>query len=213
MAPAYVMCNPVLKCFSKDFNPFGAPTSGDPNAAKKVLQDAGKTVPINITVAYRKTATRDAAMAALKQTWDQGGFNVTLEGVQSTGYYRQISNVSFKNRDVFWAGWGADWPSGSTVIPPLFDGRINLTANSSNQDYGWYNSDAVNRAIDAAYQIADTDAREKAWGEIDQQISKDGAVVPLVSQKFTYVHGSSIKDYSENQLFGGFPDLATIAVR
>jgi len=27
------------------------------------------------------------------------------------------------------------------------------------------------------------------------------------------VHGSSIKGYSENQLFGGFPDLATIAVR
>jgi peptide/nickel transport system substrate-binding protein len=213
MAPAYVMCNPVLKCFSKDFNPFGAPTSGDPNAAKKVLQDAGKTVPINITVAYRKTATRDAAMAALKQTWDQGGFNVTLEGVQSTGYYRQISNVSFKNRDVFWAGWGADWPSGSTVIPPLFDGRINLTANSSNQDYGWYNSDALNKQIDAAYQIPDTDAREKAWGEADQLLNKDGGVVPLVSQKFTFVQGSQVKGAAVNDQYGGYIDLATVAVK
>ncbi len=44
--------------------------------------------------------------------------------------------------------WGADWPSGSTVLPPLFDGRVNLTPTSSNQDYGWYNSDAVNKAID-----------------------------------------------------------------
>jgi peptide/nickel transport system substrate-binding protein len=167
---------------------------------------------VPITVVYRKTATRDAALSALKQTWDQGGFDVTLEGITDK-YYRTIAGAAQKSKDAFWASWGADWPSGSTVLPPLFDGRINLTETSSNQDYGWYNSDAVNGAIDAAYQIADTDAREKAWGQIDQQISKDGAVVPLVSQKFTYVHGSSIKGYSENQLFGGFPDLATIAVR
>ena len=212
MTPSYSVCNPELACASKDFNPFGAPTAGDPVAAKKVLQDAGKTLPLNITVVYRKTATRDASFAALKQTWDQAGFNVTLEGITDR-YYRTISSSAQKSKDAFFASWGADWPSGSTVLPPLFDGRINLTESSSNQDYGWYNSDAVNAAIDAAYLIPDTAAREKAWGDIDQMISKDGAVVPLTSQKFTYVRGSNIKGYSENQLFGGFPDLATIAVK
>jgi peptide/nickel transport system substrate-binding protein len=212
MTPSYTVCNPELACASKDFNPFGAPTAGDPVAAKKVLQDAGKTLPLAITVVYRKTATRDASFAALKQTWDQAGFNVTLEGITDR-YYRTISGSAQKSKDAFWASWGADWPSGSTVLPPLFDGRINLTETSSNQDYGWYNSDAVNAAIDAAYLIPDTAAREKAWGDIDQMISKDGAVVPLTSQKFTYVRGSNIKGYSENQLFGGFPDLATIAVK
>jgi peptide/nickel transport system substrate-binding protein len=213
MTPTYMMCNPVMKCYNKDFNPFGAPTAGDPVAAKKVLQDAGKTLPINITVAYRKTATRDASFAALKQTWDQAGFNVTLEGVASTGYYRQISNVSFKNRDAFYASWGADWPSGSTVLPPLFDGRVNLTPTSSNQDYGWYNSDAVNKAFDAAYLIPESDAREKAWGDTDQQISKDGGVIPLVSQKFTFVNGSGVKGAQVNAQFGGYLDLATISVK
>ena len=213
MTPSYTMCNPVMKCYNKDTNAFGAPTAGDPVAAKKVLQDAGKTVPINITVAYRKTATRDASFAALKQTWDQGGFNVTLEGVASSGYYRQISNVSFKNRDAFYASWGADWPSGSTVLPPLFDGRVNLTPTSSNQDYGWYNSDAVNKAIDQAYLIADTDAREKAWGDIDKQISVDGGVIPLVSQKFTFVNGSGVKGAQVNAQFGGYIDLATVSVK
>ena len=67
--------------------------------------------------------------AALKQTWDQAGFNVTLDGVASSGYYRTRSRTSsFKNRRTrSAASWGADWPSGSTVLPPLFDGRINLT--------------------------------------------------------------------------------------
>ena len=94
MTPSYTMCNPVMKCYNKDFNAFGAPTAGDPVAAKKVLQDAGQDAARSTSrSAYRKTATRDASFAALKQTWDQGGFNVTLEGVASSGYYRQISNV------------------------------------------------------------------------------------------------------------------------
>ncbi|MFZ1287489.1 MAG: ABC transporter substrate-binding protein, partial [Candidatus Phosphoribacter sp.] len=80
MIPTYALCNKVLVCY-KDFNPFGAPTAGDPEGAKKVLADAGVTTPLNITVVYRKTATRDKAFAALKETWDKGGFNVTLEGI------------------------------------------------------------------------------------------------------------------------------------
>jgi peptide/nickel transport system substrate-binding protein len=212
MTPSYMICNPVLKCYNKDFNPFGAPTAGDPVAAKKVLQDAGKTLPLNITVVYRKTATRDASFAALKQTWDQAGFNVTLEGITDR-YYRTIAGVAMKNRDAFYASWGADWPSGSTDIPPLFDGRINITEASSNQDYGWYNNPAVNTAIDAAYLIPDTDAREKAWGDIDQMISKDGGVIPLVSQKFTFVQGSQVKGAAVNNQFGGYIDIATVSVK
>ena len=30
---------------------------------------------------------------------------------------------------------------------------MNLTENVPNQDYGWYNNDEVNKAIDAAYLI------------------------------------------------------------
>ena len=212
MTPSYSICAPTLKCYDKDFNPFGAPTSGDPAGAKKVLQDAGKTLPVNVTVAYRKTATRDAAFAALKQTWDQAGFNVTLEGVTDK-YYRTIAGVAYKNRDAFYASWGADWPSGSTDLPPLFDGRVNLTATSSNQDYGWYNNDAFNKGIDDAYKLTDADAREKAWSDLNAQISKDGGVIPLVSQKFTFVQGSNVQGYQVNPQFSGYIDLATVWVK
>ncbi len=212
MTPTYSICNPVMKCYDKSFNPFGAPTSGDAAGAKKVLQDAGKTLPVNIKVAYRKTATRDAAFSALKQTWDQAGFNVTLEGITDK-YYRTISGAAFKDRDAFYASWGADWPSGSTDMPPLFDGRINITPTSSNQDYGYYNSDAANKAMDAAFAIPDTDAREKAWGAVDQMISKDGGVIPLVSQKFTFVQGSGVVGAQVNAQFGGYLDLATISLK
>ncbi len=212
MEPSYAVCNKLLACY-KDFNPFGAPTSGDPAGAKKLLTDNGITTPVNITVEYRKTATRDNAFAALKQTWDAGGFNVTLEGVANTGYYRAISNPAMKDKDAFYASWGADWPSGSTDIPPLLDGRINLSPAGTNQDYGYYNNPEVNKAIDAAYLIPDAAAREKAWGDIDEQINKDGGIIPLVNQKFVFLRGSSVKNYEINPQFGGYADLATLAVK
>lgn len=210
MTPTYAMCNKELKCF-KDFNPFGAPTSGDTEGAKKLLADAGVTTPVNVTVVYRKRGASDKALLALKETWDKGGFNVTLEGI-SEKYYATIQGPAMANKDAFWAGWGADWPSGSTVIPALFDSRVNISAGGSGQDYGYFDDADVNKKIDEAYLIADENAREKAWGEIDEMIAKKAAVVPLVNQKFVFLYGSKVKNFETNNLMGGYVDLANIAV-
>ena len=177
-----------------------------------MLTDAGVTTPVNITVVYRKRPTADKALAALKETWDQAGFNVTLEGITDK-YYATIQGPAYATKDVFWAGWGADWPSGSTVIPALFDGRVNISSGGSGQDYGYFNDPEVNAAIDKAYAISDADAREKAWGDIDETISKKAGVVPLVNQKFTFVRGSGVKNFETNSLMGGYVDLANISVK
>ena len=44
-------------------------------------------------------------------------------------------------------------------------------------------------------------------------ISKDGGVIPLVSQKFTFVNGSQVKGAAVNNQFGGYIDLATVSVK
>jgi len=210
-SPSYAMCNPTQGCF-KQFNTFGTPTAGDPAKAKQMLQAAGVTTPVKITVVYRSRPTADKALSALKASWDQAGFDVQLEGL-TTKYYQTISGPAYADRDAFWAGWGADWPSGSTVLPPLFDGRINISAGGSNQDYGYFNDPAVNAQIDAAYKITDQGTREKAWGDVDEAIQKQAAVVPLATQKFTFMHGSGVKNFQTNTAFGGYADLANIAVK
>ena len=114
-----------------------------------------------------------------------------LEGL-TTKYYQTISGPAYDDRDAFWASWGADWPSGSTVLPPLFDGRINLSAARSNQDYGYFNDAGRERADRRRLQGRRTqDAREKAWGDVDEAIQKRRRWFPLATQKFTFVHGSA----------------------
>ena len=209
--PSYAMCNQATPCY-KDFNPFGVPTAGDAAAAKKVLQESGLTLPVPITVVFRNRPPNDKALPALKQTWDAAGFSVTLEPL-TTKYYATIQTPAYANRDAFWAGWGADWPGGSTVLPPLFDDRPNISAGGSGQDYGYFKDDSVDKAIDAAYAVSDPAAREKAWADIDEAISKKVGVIPLDNQKFTFLAGSSVKGLETNALIGGYVDIANIAVQ
>lgn len=205
------MCNKEVKCYQES-NPFGTPSKGDTEAAKKVLTESGLPLPVKITVVYRSRPTSDKAFSSLKESWDAAGFQVTLEPLTAK-YYATIQSPAYATKDAFWAGWGADWPSGSTVIPALFDGRVNISAGGSGQDYGYFNDPEVNKAIDEAYKITDADAREKAWGAIDAMIVKKGGVVPLINQKFTFVYGSNVKNFEVNALMGGYVDLANIAVK
>jgi peptide/nickel transport system substrate-binding protein len=99
------------------------------------------------------------------------------------------------------------------VIPSLFDSRVNLSASSSGQDYGRFTSAAFNAKIDAAALIANASDREKAWGELDQELCAQVAAIPLTDEKSVFVHGAGVRGYIDNQALGGTVDLATVAVR
>ncbi len=196
----------------RDFNPFGVPTAGDPAAAREVLVKAGVSLPVPVRLAYRASGAADKAFAALKVTWDRAGFDVTLEPI-TENYYRTISSPEAATRfDVVRASWSADWPSGSTVIPNTFDGRVNITEAGPGQDYGYFNDNDVNAAIDDAYGLADETARAARWSQIDEMIAKAGGHIALGQKKYMFIHGSGVAGYQDNLLMGGHVDLATTQV-
>jgi peptide/nickel transport system substrate-binding protein len=209
--PAKSIVNPDIVGY-KDNPAFPGPPSGDPAAAKKVLESAGVTLPVQIKYTYQGgTPESDNSAAALKQGWDKAGFSTTLDPLTDT-YYDVIQNPSSKS-DVYWGGWGADWPSAATVTAPLFDSRINLTPRSNGQDYGNYRSDAVNALFDEAANASDVPAAAEIYAKADEQLGKDVAYVPLTVQKFYYLHGSGVAAYEQSAATNGYPDLGSIGVK
>jgi len=177
------------------------------------LQSTGLVLPVRITVAYRKGSPADNAMAALQRGWQDAGFSVDLVGIDKD-YFSNIAAVrNSRNYDVMWAVGSAEWPSGSSVIPSLFDSRLNLSAGSSGQDYGRYASPAFSAKIDAAAKIPDPILREKAWGELDQAIAANVTAIALSNSKSVFVHGAGVGDYMDNQGLFGTIDLATVSVQ
>jgi peptide/nickel transport system substrate-binding protein len=188
------------------------PEAGDTTAAKAALTASGLPMPVKIKYTYSGgTPTSDKAAAALKDSWDKAGFAVTLDPLTDT-YYDIIQNPAQKS-DVYWGGWGADWPSAATVTAPLFDSRINLTAKSNGQDYGNYSSDVVNQLFTDAANAKTVDEAAAIYAKADEQLGKDYAYVPLEATLFYFLHGSSITGYAQSAATNGYPDLGSIGVK
>jgi peptide/nickel transport system substrate-binding protein len=194
-------------------NVFTAAASGDPSRSRALLARAGVKVPYPITYTYVGDSPAIAkSAAALKAGWEAGGFSVTLNDLTDTNY-DVVQNPANANKfDLTSASWAAGWPSASAVIPPLFDSRATLSAASNGSDYGRYQSQAVNKSIDAAYATLDPSAQAQMWGDIDKTLAKDVAYVPLRTQRRLMVWGSDITGWINNPAVNGYPDLASVGV-
>ena len=192
---------------------FGAADGGDIEAAKKLLEESGEETPYPIKLTYPiGSEETDKAFAALKDTYDAAGFQVELEGLDPSGPYYDTIQKPDSDSDLIWGGWGADWPSISTVIPPLFDSRINLTPTNNGQDYGNYESDEANALMDAAGKVTDLDENAAAWAEVDAKLAEDVAYIPLNADKFYFLRGSNIANYVNAVSTSGYPDLGVISL-
>ena len=205
----YALINKSLPAYN-DANPLGVPPRGDTTRARSLLEASGLALPVSITVAYRTGTIADKAMVALQQGWQDAGFSVTLEGLEND-YFTTIAAVQNSRRyDVMWAVGSAEWPSGSSVIPSLFDSRQNLTPSDSGQDYGRFADPAFNAKIDAVTKIADASRREKSWGDLDIELATRGAAIALSNQRYVFVHGAGVKSYIDNPALAATVDLATV---
>jgi len=211
--PAHSIMSPTLNGY-KDANYLNAPDNGDPVKAKALLQEAGVTIPYPITFNFSGgTPTTQKEAAVMKDAWEKAGFKVTLN--EQTDTYYDILNdpTESKKWDVCWAGWGADWSSAATVIPPLFDSRINLSEKSNGQDYGWYKNDVTNKAIDDALGSATLDEASTKWQALEKSMVEEVAYIPLLINRWVFLRGSGVKGYINGVTSSTYPDLAIIGVQ
>lgn len=193
-------------------DPVGAGTRGDPAKAKALLAEAGVRTPVAFTVAYRSDPTSDKAIAALVASWRRAGFAPTTRPITDS-YFSTISDPkSAAGIDLFWSNWAPAWASASTILPPLFDSSINLTAAGPGRDYGYFADPAINTLMAKAAAVVDRDERAKAWGEVDRQLLAQGAYIGLAERRALFIAGSGIRNLSANAVLGGVVEFADIAV-
>ena len=210
--PTHTLIGPALPGH-READPVGSGPSGDPERARAALRESGLTLPVKVRVAYRSTPTADKAMAALANGWEEAGFSVQLQPI-AEDYFTVISAPGrTAQTDVFWANWAPAWPSAATMIPPLFDSRINLSDSGSGRDYGRFADNAVNAEITRISALPDLAAQATAWGDLDTSLAERGVFIALAQRKALYLAGSSVTGLSANEALGGFVDLATLGVK
>lgn len=193
-------------------DPIGAGLRGDPTKAKALLESAKITTPVPITLAYREGEAAAKGMAALVAGWREAGFEPRLMPIKDT-YFSTISDPAMKTTvDVFWSNWGPAWASASTVLPPLFDASVNLTAAGPGRDYGWYNDSLMSSRMAKINRITDRLERERAWSAVDIALLGQGVYIGLVERRALFIAGSGVRNVAANEVLGGVVELADIGV-
>lgn len=184
---------------------------GNAARARAELRKAKDRTP-RIVVAYRDSPQVTEGMKALEKGWESAGFEVTLEPFGKDYFAKAAQPATARTVDVFWSNWGADWPSASTVLPPLFDSRTNLTSTSNGRDYGAVKDVRTNATFDRASAMRSSRRRAGLWASADIRLLERGMYVPIAQRRSVLVHGPDVSEVTTNDAYGGAVDLATIRV-
>ncbi|MFJ5707353.1 ABC transporter substrate-binding protein [Streptomyces sp. NPDC093105] len=185
------------------------PLAGDPEKARELLKQAGKAdgFATSITVSSGDKAIGEAIQQAL----GRAGIKVTIETVDPSAFYDTIGDT--RNRtDLVYTGWCPDFPSGSTFLPFVFDGRsIKEKGNSGN--HSLFRDDATQKRIDEIAAMSDGAAANKAWQELDAQILAKAPVAPGAVKRRPLVLGTNIAGAFGHTSWGGQIDYATVGLK
>lgn len=166
------------------------PTKGNEGNVAKAKKLLGGKKP-KLVYAYENNAENQKYAATVQSSLSRAGFRIVLRPIDASKYY---SIIGTRNNpyDIYIGGWGADWPSGSTVIPPEFDGTAIQPTGNNGPSY--LNEPDVNRRI---HQIEREPAARAAgdWAKLDKQImTRYAPVVPIYYARALQLMGSRVHD-------------------
>lgn len=182
--------------------------AGDPAKAKELLKAAGKeTLKVSLAV-----STGDKGKAeAIQQGLGRAGVEVVIDTVDPGAYYDVIGDTTTAP-DLVLAGWCPDYPSGSTFLPFVFDGRtIKVKGNQGN--YSQFRDDATMKRIDEINAMADAKQANQAWIDLDAEIMKKSPAVPVLLERKPLLVGTNIAGAFGHPVWVGQIDYATVGLK
>ncbi|MFV2100024.1 ABC transporter substrate-binding protein [Micromonospora sp. LOL_024] len=145
----------------------------------------------------------------LKGNLERAGFKIIVRDIPDDAKLDEI-----KKRDNPWdlylGSWAADWPSGASILPVLYDGRSIRAEGNNNESY--FDDPTINAEFDRILALPPA-AQGPEWAKLDERIMKDHApVVPLYVDVAYLVHGSRIGGIFVSSVFG-YPSLVNAHVK
>jgi peptide/nickel transport system substrate-binding protein len=160
--------------------------SGDLTAAKQQLSMCGHPKGFTVGIAYRSDRpTETAAAQALQAGLARVGINGQLHGYPSGSYYSTYAGVPAyvhsHDLGIAFGGWAADFPDAWGWFDEIANG--NAIATAGNTNIAELNDPMVNSDLNNFQLTSDAATRNTLANQIDHQVMKDAAMLPIVYAK------------------------------
>jgi peptide/nickel transport system substrate-binding protein len=187
------------------YEAYPAGLNGNVEKAKELL--GGRTPELVLGVA--DNTTEQQLGTQLKANLERAGFKITVRNIPDDA---KLDEIKKKDNpwDLYIGNWAADWPSGASILPVLYDGRTIKAEGNSNQSY--FNSPEINAEFDRI--LAMEPAKQgPEWAKLDERIMREHApVVPLFVDVAYNVHGSKVGGIFISSVFG-YPSFVNAYVK
>src|SRR3984957_17266832 len=196
--------------------------AGNVTACKSALAAGGHPNGITLTYMYPNDSSNTRVFQAIQASLALCGITLNGKGQPGSTFFPNLANPPETKKAGTWERghpvWVADWfgNNGRSVIQALFQGP-NCVINTVN--YGCYNNPAVNTLINQAEAATSLTAAGTDWHQADEDIMKDAAIVPLMSQTFPTIASTRVRSVLPNgttyqsAMFSpniGDPDIANV---
>jgi peptide/nickel transport system substrate-binding protein len=173
--------------YVRGFNPYpDSAGNGDPAKCRSLLAQAGYRHGLSLVYMFPDDALTTGAFNAIQASLRGCGITLKRKREPGSSFFFQIANAPRGGKPGAWdmgqVTWVPDWlgNNGRTIIPPLFGPGCSV----GSVNYGCYHSQVVNALIKKAESAGSAAAAAALWHLADQQVMKDAAAVPLLSQNF-----------------------------
>lgn len=177
------------------------PDSGDPELAKKLIAESGEPM-AGITFDFSDSPTNQKTAAIVIDSLGKAGIVVTPNPIAS-GYY---STVFTNGHEFGVAGWGADWPNASTVIPPLF-------TDSGGWNLSHVHDDAFEAKINEAFAQTDRAKQALLWQDLNKYATENVFAIPTFFGKSQTIAGDKVGPIYRWAAYGSWPYAELYAVK
>ena len=185
------------------------PATGDADRAKQLLKEAGK--PNGFTTKMTVSNGDKGRAEAIQQSLAKAGIKVTIETVDPSAFYATIGDTANRT-DMVYTGWCPDYPSGSTFLPFVFDGRyIKEKGNTGN--HSLFRDKPTMQRMDEIAAMTDVKKANAAWRELDGTIVAKAPAVPVLVRRWPLVVGTNIAGAYGQTSFGGQLDYASVGLK
>jgi peptide/nickel transport system substrate-binding protein len=188
--PASTIMPPSVAGYKKytpvpDLNGTG---KGDPVAAKKMLQDAGK---LGFELSWYFDDTKPIPQQTTqirKQALEAAGFKTKPIGVTTAELRGKLGDYNAPvNMGQSPSGWCSDWPTGSSWFPVLFQSHSIADGSS----WGELSDKTLDQEIDDVAKLPADQAAPK-WAELDEKIMNMYVAIPRYYDKMALVQGTGL---------------------
>ncbi|MEX5718098.1 ABC transporter substrate-binding protein [Geodermatophilus maliterrae] len=196
----------------------GGPEEPDPgpdlDAARAALAACGQPEGFSTVLAVPDAGTSIEVAEEVSGQLAAVGIDARVTPLPAASFYAtdvgSPDNVARNGYGIVLATWSADFPTPSSFLVPLADGRSVSAVGNTN--YARLTDPALSGLVDAARQAADPGAARTAWAEVATAARATDAYVPLVETRLQLLAGQRLRNGVVMLPYAGY-DLATAGVR